>query len=118
MMKDYSKNLMAMTKRWLELDEERKKIASLALVVIREQRKIPGENNAKFVKYCTDLFVHNAVPCTQEEYDRLVQRVKLLACLEAGGVDNWEGYHHATKEYYEDELNDLALTLNKELTDV
>lgn len=58
-MKDYSKHLNAMVKRWHEIEEERKKITTLALVVIREQRKVPGENNAKFVKYCTDLFIHN-----------------------------------------------------------
>jgi hypothetical protein len=60
-MKDYSKHLNAMVKRWHEIEEERKKITTLALVVIREQRKVPGENNAKFVKYCTDLFVHNKI---------------------------------------------------------
>lgn len=59
--KDYSKNLTAMVKRWHELDEERKKIVTVALAVIKEQRKLPGENNAKFVKYCTDLFVHNKI---------------------------------------------------------
>lgn len=58
-MKDYSKHLNAMVKRWHEIEEERKKITTLALVVIREQRKVPGENNAKFVKYCADLFIHN-----------------------------------------------------------
>lgn len=58
-MKDYSKHLNAMVKRWHEIEEERKKITTLALVVIREQRKVPGENNAKFCKYCTDLFIHN-----------------------------------------------------------
>lgn len=60
-MKDYSKNLSAMVKRWHEIDEERKKIVTVALAVMKEQRKIPGENNAKFVKYCTDLFVHNKI---------------------------------------------------------
>ena len=58
-MKDYSKHLNAMVKRWHEIEAERKKITTLALVVIREQRKVPGENNAKFCKYCTDLFIHN-----------------------------------------------------------
>jgi hypothetical protein len=60
-MKDYSKHLSAMVKRWHELDEERKKIVTVALAVIKEQRKLPGDNNAKFCKYCTDLFVHNKI---------------------------------------------------------
>jgi hypothetical protein len=60
-MRDYSKPLMAMVKKWHELDEERKKLATLAMATIREQRKVPGENNAKFVKYCTDLFIHNKI---------------------------------------------------------
>jgi RNase P subunit RPR2 len=105
-MKDYSKPLNAMVKRWHEIEEERKKIITLALVVVREQRKISGENNAKFCKYCTDLFIHHAPICTQERFNTLVKRGYLLTCLEAGGVDNWEGYHHATQDYYKDELDD------------
>jgi hypothetical protein len=104
--KDYSKNLTAMVKRWHELDEERKKIVTVALAVIKEQRKLPGENNAKFVKYCTDLFVHNAAPCTQETFELLSRRSQLLAALECGGVDSWQGYHEATKDFYKDVLDD------------
>lgn len=102
-MKDYSKPLNAMVRRWHELDEELKKLKTLAMATIREQRKVPGENNAKFVKYCTDLFVHNGVPCTPQQYETMRKRLKLLEYLEAGGVDNWEGYHEATREYYADE---------------
>lgn len=50
-----------MAKEWLAMDERRKQITTIALAVIKEQRKLPGENNAKFVKYCTDLFVHNKI---------------------------------------------------------
>jgi hypothetical protein len=60
-MKDYSKHLKAMVDEWHEIEARRKKIVTVALAVMKEQRKIPGENNAKFVKYCTDLFVHNKI---------------------------------------------------------
>ncbi|MDT8900636.1 hypothetical protein [Anaeroselena agilis] len=46
---------------------------------------------------------HGLCPrCTKEvvivpkaEYDRLQERDKFLSCLEAAGVDNWEGYEDA-----------------------
>jgi hypothetical protein len=31
---------------------------------------------------------------------------KLLKALVAGGVDNWEQYHEATKEFYREELGE------------
>ena len=33
------------------------------------------------------------------ELDRLRLRDKKLSCLEAGGVDNWDGYDFAMEEY-------------------
>jgi RNase P subunit RPR2 len=50
---------MAMVKEYHAIERRRKEIISIALAVMKEQRKVPGENNAKFCKYCTDLFVHN-----------------------------------------------------------
>lgn len=35
------------------------------------------------------------VSITVEEHDRLLEREDWLECLEAAGVDNWEGYSEA-----------------------
>lgn len=35
------------------------------------------------------------VTITKFEYDRLVRRDNWLACLEAAGVDNWQGWDDA-----------------------
>jgi hypothetical protein len=32
---------------------------------------------------------------TQEEYDELKERSKILEALEQAGVDNWSGYEYA-----------------------
>ena len=37
-----------------------------------------------------------------KEYFDLIERLKILDCLEAAGVDNWEGYDYA-QEMYENE---------------
>lgn len=37
------------------------------------------------------------------EYDELLDRDYFLSCLEAAGVDNWQGYDHAQEMYEEDE---------------
>lgn len=39
---------------------------------------------------------------TKKEYDLLVQRSNFLSCLEACGVDNWDGYGDA-QEMMEEE---------------
>lgn len=36
-----------------------------------------------------------------EDYRELIQRVNWLECLEAAGVDNWDGYDYA-QELYDD----------------
>jgi hypothetical protein len=43
---------------------------------------------------------------TEGYLSKLERSHKLLQALEAGGVDNWEGYHHATKEFYGEELGE------------
>jgi hypothetical protein len=43
---------------------------------------------------------------TKAYIDKMERRSKLLAALEAGGVDNWEQYHEATKEFYREELGE------------
>lgn len=35
------------------------------------------------------------VTITKKEYDRLLASEKWLQCLNAAGVDNWEGYSEA-----------------------
>lgn len=35
------------------------------------------------------------VTISKKEYDSLIKRVDWLKCLEAAGVDNWEGYDYA-----------------------
>ena len=34
---------------------------------------------------------------TKEEYDQLIEDQNLLNALQAGGVDNWEGYEMAVE---------------------
>lgn len=38
------------------------------------------------------------VTITKEAHDRLLRAEAELAALEAGGVDNWHGYHWSLKE--------------------
>lgn len=40
---------------------------------------------------------------TKDEWDKVQKRLALLDALEAGGVDNWEGYHESTRHLYGDE---------------
>lgn len=35
------------------------------------------------------------ITITKEEYDDLIARVEWLECLEAAGVDNWNGFEEA-----------------------
>ncbi len=39
-----------------------------------------------------------------EEYDSLVEDRDFLDCLEACGVDNWEGYEEARKMWQDNDL--------------
>lgn len=48
-------------------------------------------------------FDQQVVLITKQEYEKLLRSRKLLQCLEYTGVDNWEGYHEATKEFYNEE---------------
>lgn len=43
------------------------------------------------------------VTITKAEYRRLIKLEKWLDCLEAAGVDNWEGYDHAQELSQEQE---------------
>lgn len=39
------------------------------------------------------------VTITKEEYDRLIQESLFLECLRCAGVDNWDGYSEAWKDF-------------------
>lgn len=39
----------------------------------------------------------------KSEYDSLVRSSRMLAALEAGGVDNWEWYSESLSEFWDDE---------------
>lgn len=41
------------------------------------------------------------VPITLKEYLELLDKSEKLFYLEAGGVDNWEGYDEAMEPYWE-----------------
>jgi hypothetical protein len=44
---------------------------------------------------------------TVERYQDLVRAGEKLAALEEAGVDNWEGYDIAMRQFYEDEDGEL-----------
>jgi len=45
------------------------------------------------------------VTISVEEHIRLIERDKFLEALEYAGVDNWEGYSEAKREYNKEEEN-------------
>lgn len=47
--------------------------------------------------------VEEMVTITKARYDRLLDRDDWLDCLEAAGVDNWDGYDEAGRIYRETE---------------
>ena len=40
------------------------------------------------------------VEISKREYEDLLDSARLLRCLESSGVDNWEWYDEAMKEYH------------------
>lgn len=46
------------------------------------------------------------VTISKKAHEKLLRAQRLLLALEAGGVDNWEGYHESTKEFYKKEFGD------------
>jgi len=41
------------------------------------------------------------ITITKEKYGELVERCRFLDCLEAAGVDNWQGHEEAIDMYQE-----------------
>ena len=46
------------------------------------------------------------ITITKKEYDSLIDDMKTLRALEAGGVDNWEWYGDSISEYYPEKYGD------------
>lgn len=46
--------------------------------------------------------VNEMVTISKDVYYRLLERDYFLECLEASGVDNWQGYEEAQDMYNED----------------
>lgn len=55
------------------------------------------------------------VEITKERYDYLVKRDQQLSLLEAGGVDNWDGYHELGT--YEITVNGKKHTINDDIVE-
>ena len=47
--------------------------------------------------------IMDVVRISRQEYEHLKDRAYKLDCLEAHGVDNWEGYDDAMDEYESEE---------------
>lgn len=42
---------------------------------------------------------HETVTISKEHYDELIEDQAFLSCLQAAGVDNWDGYSEAQEMY-------------------
>ena len=45
-------------------------------------------------------YFKNEIRITREEYDKLLSDQRMLEILQVFGVDNWEGYDHALREFF------------------
>lgn len=52
--------------------------------------------------FLNDKDLENKVVVDKDEYADLEDRLFFLQCLEACGVDNWEGYDEAVEMYNKD----------------
>lgn len=57
------------------------------------------------------------IQLTQVEYIELLRAQETLSCLEAGGVDNWEFYNKAMKDYVDPEERIKIEAQAKEILD-
>lgn len=53
----------------------------------------------------TLIMSEEMVTITKKEYDDLLKREAWLLCLEAAGVDNWQGYDYAQEMLEESKTN-------------
>lgn len=63
------------------------------------------ENNMPTMLVATEL--EPRISVTVKEYTQLLRSEAVLDALEAGGVDNWEGYDIAMQSLQEDETGDF-----------
>jgi hypothetical protein len=47
--------------------------------------------------------MEETVTITKKEYNDLLEDSRMLQCLENAGVDNWDWYSEALKEFHGDE---------------
>lgn len=45
----------------------------------------------------------STITISLEKYYKLLEAQKKLSALECAGVDNWEGYSYAMREFYKDD---------------
>lgn len=65
-------------------------------------KQLENENNQLLIKtLLDDLRAYRTIP--HEYFAELFDRSDFLNCLEAAGVDCWEGYSHAQQMYNETE---------------
>lgn len=50
--------------------------------------------------------MEDTITISKKEYDSLVEDSDKLRCLENAGVDNWEWYGEAMKEFYSENEED------------
>lgn len=49
------------------------------------------------------MFMSEVITIPKEEYESLKEDSLFLSCLEAAGVDNWDGYDYAIGMYKEED---------------
>jgi hypothetical protein len=55
----------------------------------------------KAIKHNNNM--EGTITITEKEYNNLLEDSRLLQCLRNAGVDNWDWYSEALKEFDEDE---------------
>lgn len=45
----------------------------------------------------------DTIVISKDRYNELLEAEEKLNCLEAAGVDNWDGYDFAMEDFYKDE---------------
>lgn len=74
-LKDYGKILAQIRDEVIPLLDRLRQIKTIGIAVVREQRKLPGDNNAKFCEYMSKLLIQDCpdgfVLVSKAEYDEL-----------------------------------------------
>jgi F0F1-type ATP synthase beta subunit len=77
-----------------EVIKDEKDISALLANAITVFERLMKKEGADEVKVSVTLQenIEDKVTISKQEYERLVDRDEWLNCLEAAGVDNWDGY--------------------------